>query len=347
MAIGLFGGMTIPSGVAANISAGLDATGGQGSSPSGEGTAAIAGESRLAEVYKTACLSVVTVTGSHAMESDATTGFVVGEGGLVATVFSGDTTPQQVTVRSGDRIFPGKLVAIDDKTRLALLKVDGLTAPPLDLVPSRNVQLGQFVHAVTEMSDPLHRALEGRLAGKERHFRRTLLPVTLFRIHLESRPPGVFGAPALDDEGKVVGVLLLSIPDEDRSVYALPAEIAIKLCRDYLDRGSVSHGWLGLTLEDGTTTPRILECYENGPAYQAGLRSGDVILRIGDLAVAEYHDVVEATYFLVPGEATEVEVLRDLERKVFKLTPIEKKEGSVPAPKPGEAPKGAASGAQE
>jgi len=278
-------------------------------------------ETRLSKIYSEASPSVVKVRTESEESERKAMGFVISGDGLIATVF-GEGRPTEIFVAQGGKERPAKIIAYDDRTRLAFIRAEGVTATPLTLAVDDDLVLAQFVAAVTARFSPQPRAIPGRLAGREKHFRGNLLSVSLMRVNMTpTEGEDIFGAPVLREDGKVVGVALLAIPDEASSLYVLPAENLHKAWKDVTETGSIGNGWIGITLEEGTTTPKILESRKGGPADLAGLKPGDVILRLGDRAIREYQDVADASYFLTPGKETTVEYLRGLTVLVSKITP--------------------------
>lgn len=280
-------------------------------------------------LYRMACLSVVRVRSVSALGDSLASGFLLGDGSegapkVVVTAFTAEGEPEKVSVLLGDRELAARLVVIDPTSRLGLLELEeAVEAPSLTLAPDdseEGVRLGSPFLIVTEDEDPLDRALEARLAGRERAIRHRPLPVPLWRMHFRVGD-AAFGAPVLDPEGRVAAMVLIGIPNDVGAAYAVPSRIVRKIYDDFAAGHALKRGWLGVFLEEGTTTPRILECRAGGPAEFAGLREGDVILRIGSLAVEEYWDVIEALYYLSPGNETTVEVLRGLERLTMPIVP--------------------------
>lgn len=276
----------------------------------------------VGEIYKQCCLSVVSVRAKTELGERLTTGFFVGDGSVIATVLEDDALPETVSVVHVDETYPAKVVVMDERMRVALIVADGLKGRPMEIDSRADgyVELAERLYAITESANPLFRAMEGRVAGVEKLYRSRVLPVKLLRVNLAGTSE-MLGAPLVSDEGAVVGVVLLETPDPGASFYALPAAIVTKIYGDYADGGKLKPGWLGILLEEGTTTPRILECVADGPAASVGLQPGDVILRVGMRGVREYQDVVDAMYFLRPGEPTELEILRGLEKLTVKVVP--------------------------
>jgi serine protease DegQ len=185
-------------------------------------------------------------------------------------------------------------------------------APGLEIAPSRAMSIGDYLVAVAETVEEGNRCTIGRLAGREKNFDGVPLAATLLRLNLTAKP-GCFGAPLVDLEGRVTGIMLLSVTAEEGVCYALPAELIEKVRRDYAKHGRVQPSWLGIGLAQGTTTPSIVSLSEDSPAKHAGLRPGDVIRSIGIRPIEEYQDVVDACYYLTAGDAVSISVMRGLE----------------------------------
>ena len=166
----------------------------------------------------------------------------------------------------------------------------------------------------------LKRITPGKLAGREGSLQEQVLPTTILRLHMNAEPEA-FGAPVLDLEGRVAAVLLLNLDKQNGVCFALPSEILHKVWSDYKKFGQVEQAWCGFTLELGTTTPKVIFVQKGSPAAAAGFQPGDVILRVGDRAVAHYQDVVDRCYYLTAGEPVEIGVLRGQADRFLTLTP--------------------------
>ena len=299
-----------------------------------DGTAPVVGAEKD-NVYRKAVLSVVAVRAKTELSDIVVNGFFVGDGTLIATTLPLESEPIAVEVFHAGVTHPAEVVLRDTRTRVLLLKVAGLKAPPLSLLGHGiNLPLASQIFAVCESEDPLLRFVEARIAGREKNIRGMLLPVTLIRANFASRLDGI-GAPLLTPAGHVAGMVVLGVPEEPDSAYALPAAVVKKFADDFMADGKIRRSFLGLSFEDGTTTPRILEVRENGPAALAGLKQGDIILRVGDRGIEQYQDVVDSIYFLTPGEPVVFEILRGLHRHSYSLTPRKKEEPQVETPPSG------------
>jgi serine protease Do len=135
--------------------------------------------------------------------------------------------------------------------------------------------------------------------------------------HIRANLPvqrGEGGAPLLNMQGEVIGILIASL-DGGRASYALPIEAAEKVRMDFLRFGDVRPGWIGIEIEPGEaisgSTARVADLLPEGPGVRAGLRKGDVILKVGDRTVQSPEDVRDAAFFITAQDELGITVLRD------------------------------------
>ena len=270
--------------------------------------------------YQKAALSIATVERSTDQGTEVGCGFFIDDEGTFVTVLSTAGETLQMKVKYGGDEFLPKLLTMDPYTRLAVMKLDGIKPPGIELVSSRTLDVGDYVIAVAEGQEEGSRCTIGRIAGREKSFDNVPLAATLLRLNLSAKP-GSFGAPLVSMDGRVAGVILLSVTGEDGVCYALPSELVDKVRLDYERHGKVQACWMGIGLAQGTTTPAIVSLSEDSPAKEAGLRRGDVIRRIGRRPIREYQDVVDACYYLTAEEPVSITVMRGLEDLKVEVIP--------------------------
>ena len=79
----------------------------------------------------------------------------------------------------------------------------------------------------------------------------------------------------------------------------------------------LGRGYMGIYVSNGTLT--LSETVPNGPAAKAGMKAGDVIVRVGTLEPSNFDQVIAHVTSFRPGAVVEIEVQRGTERKMFKL----------------------------
>lgn len=122
-------------------------------------------------------------------------------------------------------------------------------------------------------------------------------------------------------EGELMAICHQAAPDFGRGTYALPVEVIGRVEKDLEARGRVVRCWIGIVMEVKHAVPSIMTVRPESPAAAAGVKKGDILLAVGDHKVRTYADAVNAFYYLVSGEETEVELLRGTERLTMKVVP--------------------------
>ncbi|MFV0415772.1 MAG: S1C family serine protease [Chthoniobacterales bacterium] len=165
----------------------------------------------------------------------------------------------------------------------------------------------------------------GLISGFDKKFGGVYFPTTHIRANIPVQR-GEAGAPLLDMQGRVVGIVISSV-DGGATCYALPIAAAEKVHYDFKRYGEVRPGWLGVKVEKlkGAESPNPLTVVAvlepNGPAAKAGLRVGDLVVRLGERKIKQPEDVLDASFFLTSEESAEIEILRNGTTQTLRVTP--------------------------
>ena len=128
--------------------------------------------------------------------------------------------------------------------------------------------------------------------------------------------PGNSGGPLLDLNGRVVG-MNAQIATESGSNsgigYAIPIETVQSVVEQLLADGQVEHAYLGVQVADAENNggARIVEVVQGGPAADAGVQQGDVVVGVDGQDVQNGDDLRSAVNAKKPGDKLELEVRRD------------------------------------
>ncbi|MFK5924164.1 MAG: S1C family serine protease [Verrucomicrobiota bacterium] len=253
-------------------------------------------------------------------------GFKATNEGIYATVIpDGVTKEDGLLLRGNGREQAGTVLAIDVRTRLCLVKTaEGSLSSPaaLSLRPTGDqVDSGSLVFSINRPgTGEADVCVAGRLAGRDSIYQGLELPTSFYRVNMHLLR-GAAGSPLLDEAGGVLGILTGRALKEASEHHALPSAVLEKLLRDQRRIGRSSRAWIGASFHLQSTTPQVMTVRENSPAEQCGLRSGDVILRVGNRRVADLNDLVDVFYVASVGRSLNLEVLRGIEKLSMKLTP--------------------------
>lgn len=247
------------------------------------------------------------------------TGFFIDPIGTVYTLSAIVGGAEEVTVHFGGKSFPAEVLATDPRSGIALLR----TEPGAAFLQAGNSSDLPIAAPIVLFGYPLDMELSpgfGLLAGRDRRIGNLYFPTTHLRVNAPVLR-GQGGSPLLDTNGRVVGIVTSSV-DGGATCYALPIEAAEKVRREVARFGEPRPGWVGVRVDNcpkiaENSRAIVCEIDPSAPAGKAGLKTGDLILRIGSMKVSHREDVLDASFFLTAGDPAEIEILRDGERMVL------------------------------
>ena len=255
--------------------------------------------------------SVVRIEATDVHGRLSGSGFFIDPNGTVYTSYSVGGASWDVVVCHGERKYPARRLVADPRSGVAILKVEAET-PFLMLGKSRGLPLAAPVLAIGyPMALPLTPDF-GMIGGFDVRFQESYFATRHIRASVPVQR-GESGAPLLNMQGEVIGILVASIGSS--ASFALPIEAAEKVRRDYMRFGDVRPGWIGIEIEPAAapvegSTAQVHDLLAEAPGEKAGLAKGDVLLQIGELPIASPEDVRDASFFITAGDALPVKVAR-------------------------------------
>ena len=254
-----------------------------------------------------------------------------------------------VTLNDG-RVLKAKVVGKDSKTDLAVIKIDATDQPAITFADSSQAEVGDVVLAIgnpfaigqsvtmgiISATGRASMGLEGRESYED--FIQTDAAIN----------PGNSGGALVDAEGRLVGIntAIYSRSGGNQGVgFAIPTDLARGVMVSLIEHGKVTRGYLGVHIQN--VTPLLAKEFNlkdthgalvsdvepNGPADNAGVKSGDVILGFNGHKVSDSSHLRLEVAETAPGERVPVEVLRNgntktLEVKVKELPGTEQMAGN-------------------
>jgi serine peptidase DegS len=254
-------------------------------------------------------------------------GVILSEDGTILTNHHVINRAQNIRVALWDgRIAEARVVGTDPATDLAVLKVDltGLSVAPLG--ESSKVRVGDVVLAIGNALGLSHTVTMGIVSATGRNDLNSL-PYEDFIQTDAAINAGNSGGALVNAMGELVGINtrnLDPVAGAQNIGFAIPIGLASNVMNQIIDYGSVRRSWLGASFSDIRPTPlgdgssirrgiSVREVMSGGPAWDAGIRPGDVILAMGGEMVSDASQFLFAISQRPPGSQVELEVSRQSE----------------------------------
>jgi serine protease Do len=254
-------------------------------------------------------------------------GVVVGAEGVIVTnahVISG--FDQFRVVLSDRREFPAELVLADERTDLAVLKIDtkGEVLPVLQLATTRGLEVGDIVLAIGNPFGVGQTVTSGIISA----LARTDVGVSDYAFFIQTDAainPGNSGGALIDMNGRLVGVntAIFSRSGGSNGIgFAIPSEMVRRVVDAALNEGRIVRPWLGLKGQTVTSDIAgslgldrpvgvlVTEVYPEGPAALSGLKRGDLVLSIDGQEVFDERGLKFHAALKKPGETVGLQISR-------------------------------------
>src|SRR5262245_2997670 len=238
--------------------------------------------------------------------------------------------------------YRGTLIGADSKTDLALIKIDGPESlTTIALGDSDNLRVGEWVIAIGNPFGLDHTVTAGIVSAKGRHIGRG--SYDQFIQTDASINPGNSGGPLINLRGEIIGINTAIYSRTGGNVgigFAIPVNVAKELVPQLKAKGKVTRGWIGVMVQKVTPEvaaslglpaakgARIAEVIRGGPAQEAGLKAGDVIVSLNGRALGDSAELPLLIARIPIGETVTAEIVRvNKEHQTVTLRIAELREG--------------------
>jgi serine protease DegS len=232
----------------------------------------------------------------------------------------------QVALWDG-RFAPAQVVGSDPETDLAVLKIDLSGLPAAPLAPQTEVRVGDVVLAIGNALGLSHTVTMGIVSATGRNDLRSVLYEDFIQTDAAINA-GNSGGALVNASGDVIGINTRNLGRAlggQNIGFAIPIGLASDVMQQIIEYGSVRRGWLGATFSDlplalqpdGSAARRGIQVREvtpGGPAWNGGIRPGDVILTLDGAPVDDARAFLLTIAQLEPGTQVALDVQRGEER---------------------------------
>ena len=246
-------------------------------------------------------------------------GVIISSDGYIVTnnhVIDG-ATDLEITLNNRKK-YKAVLIGTDAKNDIALLKIEvDELLPYIPFSNSDNVKIGEWVLAVGNPYNLTSTVTAGIVSAKGRDLKGNGNIVDSFIQTDAAVNPGNSGGALVNTRGELVGINT-AISSKTGSFigysFAVPSNIAKKIIDDILEFGKVQEAIIGFIPDrnaDDIEGVKIVDFPEGSNAEKAGLKKGDVIVKINDIKISKFSELSGQLSSKRPGESVEVTVDRD------------------------------------
>ena len=237
-----------------------------------------------------------------------------------------------------------KVIGTDPETDLAILKIELDKLPVIVLGNSDSLQVGDQVLAIGNPFGVGQTVTGGIVSALGRN----RLGINTFENFIQTDAainPGNSGGALVDTTGALMGINTAIYSRSGGSMgigFAIPVSTAKQVLESIVKDGQVTRGWIGV--EPQEINPELAETFnvkvksgviitgvlQNGPAAQAGIQPGDVIVAVNGKAISTVAELLGAVAGLKPGTAAPVSVLRKDGKTELAVTPSKRPRPKLP-----------------
>jgi serine protease Do len=263
--------------------------------------------------------------GEPPMQRGQGSGFIVSADGLILTNAHVVSDATEITVKLTDkREFDAKVVGIDKRTDIAVLRIDADKLPTVRIGDAEHLKVGEWVAAIGSPFGFENTVTSGIVSAKAR-----ALPDENYVPFIQTDVavnPGNSGGPLFNMNGEVVGInsqIFSRTGGYMGLSFAIPIDMAMKIKDELVQHGKVTRGRIGVQIQEVNQAlansfglPKaqgaLIAGVEPGsPADKAGLKSGDVVLSVNGKEVSQLGQLSGEIAGMKPGSTAKLELWRN------------------------------------
>ena len=290
---------------------------------------------RVAPAVVTVINGQITDTSSDGnVPAGSGTGFIVNDNGRIITnhhvVAGGD---EFVVIFMDGTERKAELLGADPISDLAVLDIDGDIPATVELGDSADLDVGQPVVAIgSPLGAFTNTVTDGIISALGRDFPGAPFYTNLIQ-HTAPINPGNSGGPLFNQAGDVIGVNTLGVPEAQGIFFAIPSNTVDRIVNQIAKDGVVVYPYFGvegvipvtsqiaatndLEVDHGVLVQGVVP---GGPADEAGIQPGDVILAVDGQVIDQQTTFTEALFVHDPGETVPVTIQRGTEELTVEVT---------------------------
>jgi len=273
-------------------------------------------------------------------------GVIINREGYILTNNHVVENAKEITVTLySEKDYPAEVIGRDKKTDLALIKIDAkedLAVAPLG--DSDRLKVGEWVLAIGNPFGLSETVTAGIVSAKGRVIGAG--PYDDFIQTDASINPGNSGGPLFNFLGEAVGINTAIVAAGQGIGFAIPINMAKEVIPQLKEKGRVTRGWLGVTVQRITSQlaksfglkeergALVSQVFKGSPAEKAGIKSGDVILEFDGKKVKEFGELSRIVASTPLGKTIPIKIFREGKMLTLQATVAELEERAEAAEVP-------------
>ncbi|MDR2152474.1 MAG: Do family serine endopeptidase [Helicobacteraceae bacterium] len=228
-----------------------------------------------------------------------------------------------VTLASAKEEFEAKVIGSDPKSDLAVIKIDAKNLRPAIFFDSDNVEVGDVVFAIGNPFGVGETITTGIVSATNR----TAMGIVEYEDFIQTDAainPGNSGGALINSTGALIGVnsAILTRSGANHGVgFSIPSNMVKKIAEQLIEKGEVTRAWLGVSISDLSEDLRefygkkegavVMGVEPKSPADKAGLKRGDLIVKVDSKAIDGANSLRNTIGSLPPNKKVTLEIVRD------------------------------------
>jgi len=261
-------------------------------------------------------------------------GFILESDGYIITNAHVVGEADSIIVKLADkREFQAKLLGIDRRTDVALLKIDAKDLQAVKLGKPKNIKVGEWVAAIGSPFGLENTMTVGVVSAKGRALPQQENYVPFIQTDVAINP-GNSGGPLFNTNGEVIGInsqIYSRTGGYMGLSFAIPIDVAMDVAAQLKNNGRVVRGWLGIAIQEVTdeltealglkdkSGALVAAVNKGAPAGKAGIEAGDVILKFNNKVIETSSDLPKYVRLTKPNNVVPVEIWRNANVKSLRV----------------------------
>lgn len=282
---------------------------------------------------------------SQPQESSGSGVIITDDGYIVTNNHVVENADKIEVTLNNNKTYPAKIIGTDPSTDLALLKISEKSLPFVVYGNSDDLRVGEWVLAVGNPFNLTSTVTAGIVSAKARNI--GILPdqykIESFIQTDAAVNPGNSGGALVNTKGELVGInsaIASNTGSYTGYSFAIPANLVRKVVDDLVEFGSVQRGFIGVSIRDidnqliqekglnSSDGVFVAGLTPGGAAEDAGIKEGDIITKVGTIAVNSMPQLQEQIGRYRPGDKVNVTILRDGKEKLVSVV-LRNKDGDT------------------